>query len=99
MLIQRLLQVSLLNGDGDPRTVQVTDEDYVRLGLTTVLDEEAHTIELVRQSRLFWVQTNPVFLYAVGTGVSLCLFPFLQGFFSQLGSRAADWLWKQVVER
>ena len=99
MLILRLLQVSLLNGDGDPRTVRVNDDDNMRLALDTVLNEEARTINVVRESSLFWVQANPVFLYAVGAGVSICLFPFVQGFFNQLGSRAADWLWERVVER
>ena len=97
-LIERLLQVSLLNGDGDPRKVQANDDDNVKLALNAILDVEAQTINQIRESRLFWVQTNPVFLYAAGAGVSMCLFPFVQGFFSQLGSRAADWLWEQAVE-
>ena len=98
-LIQRILQVSLLNGDGDPRTVQIDDDDNMQLAITTILNEEPQTISLLQESRLFWIQTNPVFLYAVGAGVSMCLFPFLQGFFSLLGSRAADWLWEQVAGR
>ena len=96
-LITRLLQVSLQNGNGDPRNVGL--DDIAEHAARVVLDEEAETIAQLRESSLYWIQTNPVFLYAVGAGVSMCLIPFVNGFFDQLGSRVADWLWEQIEER
>ena len=87
----------MLNGDGDPRTVEL--EDYLERAVETVLAEEAPTIARLQGSRLYWVETSPVFLYAVGVGMAICLYPFLDGFFSQLGSRVADSLWDQVEEQ
>jgi len=96
-LIARLLQVSLLNGDGDPRTVELTSDAERAAGI--VSGRETRTMALLRESSLYWIQTNPVFLYAVRGPMSMCLFSFLQGFFSRLGGQTADWLWEQVVER
>lgn len=96
-LIARLLHVSFLNGDGDPRTVQLDHTDIMRMA-ERVMSEEKQAINILRESSLYWVEANPVFLYALGAGVSMCIYPFLQGFFSELGSRVADWLWEQVVQ-
>ena len=93
-LIAQFLQVSFLSGDGDPRTVQVSDD--MRSLAHTVMTEEKETIRVLRESRVFWVETNPVWLYVVGVGIVFCLYPFLDGFFSQTGSRAAVWLWNQI---
>ena len=98
-LIARLLYVSFLKGDGDPRTVQLSNDYNMEEAVGTIFSEEEQAMALLQESNLYWVETNPVLLYALGAGMSMCLFPFLQGFFSELGSRAADWLWEQVVDQ
>ena len=61
-------------------------------------------MDLLRQSELYWVQNNPVFLLVVppvaaaGAVGAIVIYPFFQGFFQELGSRAAAWLWDQLVD-
>lgn len=91
-LIRGLLQVSLFNGDGDPRTMRVQDPERVNAALSIVLKEERMTIGRLRDADLFWVQSNPWFLYGIGRGLAIAIVPFVVGFAEQLGSHAADWL-------
>lgn len=97
-LLARLLQISSHNGDGDPRYVRFNDSERLGPAVQKILDEETDTITRLKESQLYWVQTNPVFLYALGPAVTICLYPFVQGFSSQLGSRVADWLWEEVIK-
>ena len=100
-LIGRLVWVSHQNGRGDPRTISQDTANELSSVTEAIMAQEADTMEALRNSPLYWVQENPVFLYApfapyiVGGLTSLVVVPFVHGFFSQLGSRAADWLLDQ----
>ena len=99
-LIARLLHVSLLGEDGDPRSVQLSNGYIMDAAVETIFSEEKQAMDVLQESRIYWIETNPVFLYAFGGGVvSMCLFPFLQGFSSDFGSKVSDWLWKQLTDR
>ena len=91
-LIKGLLQVSLVNGDGNPRTIRVRDSDRVNAAFSIVHNEEQTAIRLLREADLFWVQSNPWFLYAIGPRLAIAIVPFVVGFAERLGSHAADWV-------
>ena len=87
--IARLLHVSWLNGNGDPRTVEL--DNFSRAGAETIRSQEQDAMALLDESDLYWVETNPaVVLVAIGRGMTIILVPLVQGFFFQLGSEAAE---------
>ena len=99
--ITRLLQVSFQGGDADPRTIKDTNRDVQRAARRW--DEESRKKSgeksLLRDSNLYWVQTNPVWLYVLGSFGSMCIYPFVQELSGELGSRIGseigDWLFGQ----
>lgn len=97
-LITGLLQVSFQGGDGDPRTIENPNRDVQRAA-GRLWDEKSGERSLLRDSKLYWVQTNPVWLYALGSFGAMCIYPFVQEFFGELGSRTGseigDWLFGQ----
>ncbi|MDE2817913.1 MAG: hypothetical protein OXK81_14630 [Chloroflexota bacterium] len=98
-LIRGLLHVSLADGRGDPRRPEERNRHVVETALGIIHESERQTIQHLQNSnsRLFWVQINPWFLYAILPGIGAYIIgPFVEGFFNRMGSHAADWLVDQI---
>ncbi|MXY39271.1 MAG: hypothetical protein F4160_10850 [Rhodospirillaceae bacterium] len=93
-LLEGLLQVSLDNGSGNPKAANV-NQDFVGPAIKRLLSSEKSTITRLRETDLYWVQSNPWILLA--PLAKMALFAFVSGFATQIGSNVGRWMWRQIA--
>ena len=90
-LIERLLIASWIasreNSEGvvDPRSLVELEEYRMRGAVEFISDVESETMGILKESDLYWVRTSPWWLVGLGVASSIAIYPFLQGFFNELG--------------